>query len=183
MGRHMHVDLVKADGEQFRAHVRRNVAAIDHATRNIDPDQLRMHLCWGNYEGPHHHDVDLADILDLVLEARPNGIALEASNPRHQHEFRLFDDVDLPDGKLLIPGVIDSKSNYIEHPELVAQRLVRYAERVGRENVMAGTDCGFGTFAGNAFVVPQIMWAKFEAMAEGARLADRALAAPRAARA
>jgi 5-methyltetrahydropteroyltriglutamate--homocysteine methyltransferase len=139
---------------------------------------MRLHLCWGNYEGPHHRDVELRDILDIVLRARPNGISLEACNPRHEHEWAVFEDVRLPEGKLLIPGVVDSTNNYIEHPDLVAQRLVRYARVVGRENVLAGTDCGFGTFAGVSNVDPDIVWAKFEAMAEGARRASEQLGSP-----
>ena len=139
---------------------------------------MRMHLCWGNYEGPHHKDVPLRDIIDIVFTARPNAISLEACNPRHAHEWQVFEDVKLPDGKLLIPGVIDSTNNYIEHPELVAQRLVNYARLVGQENVMAGSDCGFGTAAGMATVDPKITWAKFAAMSEGARLATQALRVP-----
>ena len=136
---------------------------------------MRMHVCWGNYEGPHHHDVPLRDIIDLVLGARPAAISFEAANPRHAHEWKVFEDVELPDGKVLIPGVLDSTTNYVEHPELVAQRIVRYARLVGRENVIAGTDCGFATFAGSAAVDPDIAWAKLHAMAEGAALASKEL--------
>ncbi|HLH64372.1 MAG TPA: cobalamin-independent methionine synthase II family protein [Solirubrobacteraceae bacterium] len=161
--------------EQFRARARLHVEAINHATRDIPADQMRMHLCWGNYEGPHHHDVPLADIIDIVLEARPAAISFEAANPRHEHEWTVFEDVRLPEGKILIPGVIDSTTNYIEHPELVAQRLVRYAELVGRENVIAGSDCGFATFASFLVVDPAITWAKLGAMAEGARMASSKL--------
>lgn len=173
MGRHL--QFAGSDLEEFRRQARLNVEALNHATANIDPDQMRMHLCWGNYEGPHHMDVALHDIIDIVLAARPNAISLEACNPRHAHEWAVFEDVKLPDGKLLIPGVIDSTNNYVEHPELVAQRLVRYANLVGKENVMAGSDCGFGTFAGMSGVLPAITWAKFEAMAEGAKLASQSL--------
>lgn len=153
-----------------------NVEALNHALRDIPPDRARLHLCWGNYEGPHHRDVPLRDILPVVLRARPQAISLEGANPRHAHEWAVFRDVKLPDDKVLIPGVLDSTTNFIEHPELVAQRLVRYAEVVGRERVMAGSDCGFGTFArANPQVEPEIVWAKLAAMAEGARLASAML--------
>ena len=132
---------------EFRKVVAQRLEALDYATRDVPLDRLRMHLCWGNYEGPHHTDVPLADIIDLVLQARPMGLSLEGANPRHEHEWQLFEDVKLPDGKILIPGVLDSTTNCIEHPELVAQRICRYAGVVGRGNVIAGTDCGFGTFA------------------------------------
>ena len=147
-------------------------AAVRRVLRNIAPEQLRMHLCWGNYEGPHHCDVPLADVIDIVFRARPSAIALEAANPRHAHEWQLFETVKLPEGKMLIPGVIESKSNFVEHPELVAQRIGRYASLVGRENVMAGSDCGYGTWVGQAAVDPDVVWAKFAAMAEGARIAS-----------
>src|SRR5262249_12287848 len=146
-----------------------------HAPAGIAPDQRGIPLCWGNYEGPHHKDVALKDIIDVVFQARPNGISVEACNPRHEHEWQLFEDMKLPDGKVLIPGVIDSTNNYIEHPELVAQRLTRYARLVGQENVMAGSDCGFQTGAGMSLVDPKIAWAKFQTMAEGARLASEHL--------
>jgi 5-methyltetrahydropteroyltriglutamate--homocysteine methyltransferase len=161
--------------EEFRGMVTQRLQAIDYATRDIPPDRLRVHLCWGNYEGPHNTDIPLADIIDLVLAARPAAISFEGANPRHEHEWKIFEDIALPDGKILIPGVLDSTTNYIEHPELVAQRLVRYASLVGRENVIAGTDCGFATFAAVMPVDPRITWAKFAAMAEGARLATREL--------
>ena len=135
MGRHIqHADLSLAE---WRKKAQLHVEALDHAVANISPEQLRMHLCWGNYEGPHHCDVPLADVIDIVFRARPSAIAIEAANPRHAHEWKLFETLKLPDGKLLIPGVIESKSNFIEHPELVAQRIGRYAKLVGRENVIA----------------------------------------------
>ena len=161
--------------EDFRARARVNVEAINHATRDIPPDTMRMHVCWGNYEGPHHHDVALRDIIDVVFEARPAAILFEAANPRHEHEWTVFEDVKLPEGKVLIPGVLDSTTNFIEHPELVAQRLVRYGKLVGPENLMAGSDCGFATFASYLSVHPPITWAKLHAMADGAALASKEL--------
>jgi 5-methyltetrahydropteroyltriglutamate--homocysteine methyltransferase len=171
MGRHIqYADLTVAE---FRKKAQLHVEALNHALRNIPPEQLRMHLCWGNYEGPHHCDVPLADVIDIVFSARPTAIALEAANPRHAHEWKLFETVKLPEGKILIPGVIESKSNFVEHPELVAQRIGRYANLVGRENVIAGSDCGYGTWVGQAAVDPDVVWAKMAAMAEGARIASR----------
>jgi len=170
MGRHIqHADLSLPE---WRKKAALHVEVLNHALRNIAPTQLRMHLCWGNYEGPHHCDVPLADVIDIVFRARPSAIALEAANPRHAHEWQLFESVKLPEGKMLIPGVIESKSNFVEHPELVAQRIGRYANLVGRENVMAGSDCGYGTWVGQAAVDPDVVWAKFAAMAEGARIAS-----------
>jgi 5-methyltetrahydropteroyltriglutamate--homocysteine methyltransferase len=171
MGRHIqYADLNLSD---FRKRAQLHIEALDHAVANIRAEQLRMHLCWGNYEGPHHRDVPLADIIDIVLKAKPVAISLEAANPRHAHEWALFETVKLPDGKVLIPGVIESKSNFVEHPELIAQRIGRYAKLVGRENVIAGSDCGYGTWVGQAAVDPDVVFAKFKAMAEGAALASR----------
>jgi 5-methyltetrahydropteroyltriglutamate--homocysteine methyltransferase len=136
---------------------------------------VRYHICWGNYEGPHTHDVPLKDIVDLVLGVRAGAYSVEAANPRHAHEWRVWEEVKLPPGKVLIPGVIDSTTNFVEHPELVAERIERYATLVGPENVIAGTDCGFGTSAGRTQVHPQIVWAKLEALAEGAGLASKRL--------
>jgi 5-methyltetrahydropteroyltriglutamate--homocysteine methyltransferase len=171
MGRHIqHADL---SIPEWRKKAQLHVEALDHAVANIPREQLRMHLCWGNYEGPHHCDVALTDVIDIVLRARPMAIALEAANPRHAHEWKVWETVKLPEGKILIPGVIESKSNFIEHPELVAQRIGRYANLVGRENVIAGSDCGFGTWVGQAAVDPDVVWAKMAAMAEGARIASR----------
>jgi 5-methyltetrahydropteroyltriglutamate--homocysteine methyltransferase len=174
MGRHLAFpDLSNAEFVKIAA---ANVEALNHALRDIPADRLRMHLCWGNYEGPHHRDIPLREILGVVLKARPQALSLEGANPRHEHEWVVFREMKLPDDKLIIPGVLDSTTNFIEHPELVAQRLVRYAEVVGRERVMAGTDCGFGTFARSASgVEPEIAWAKLRAMAEGARLASTLL--------
>jgi 5-methyltetrahydropteroyltriglutamate--homocysteine methyltransferase len=167
--------ILEGSLEDFRERAKVNVEAINHATRDIPPDAMRMHLCWGNYEGPHHKDVALRDILDIVFEARPSAISFEAANPRHEHEWTVFEDVKLPEGKVLIPGVLDSTTNYIEHPELVAQRITRYAKLVGPENVMAGSDCGFATFASFLTVDPGITWAKLRAMADGAARASKEL--------
>jgi 5-methyltetrahydropteroyltriglutamate--homocysteine methyltransferase len=171
MGRH--IQFAGLSLQEFRKMAGLHVEALNHALANLPPEQIRLHLCWGNYEGPHHYDVALADILDIVLRARPNGISFEAANPRHAHEWKLFERAKLPQDKVLIPGVIESKTNYIEHPEVVAQRIERYAKLVGRERVIAGTDCGFGTWVGQASVDPGIVWAKLASLAEGARLASR----------
>src|SRR5438034_3606390 len=173
MGRHIQYAALSV--EEFRAAARRHIEALNLALANVPAEQARLHLCWGNYEGPHHYDVPLADILDVVFTAKPAGISFEAANPRHAHEWRVFERVTLPAGKVIIPGVIDSTTNFIEHPELVAERITKYATLVGREHVLAGSDCGFGTWVGQAAVDPDIVWAKLAAMAEGARLASRAL--------
>jgi len=159
----------------FRKQVVMRLELIDHATQDISPERLRMHLCWGNYEGPHHHDLPLTNIIDLVLRARPAAICLEAANPRHEHEWTVFADVRLPEGKILIPGVLDTTTNYIEHPELVAQRISRFAEVIGRQRVIAGSDCGFATFAARPLVDPRIAWAKLAVLVDGARLASERL--------
>jgi 5-methyltetrahydropteroyltriglutamate--homocysteine methyltransferase len=173
MGRH--IQFADATLDEFRKKAELHVEALNSAVAGIPPDRMRLHLCWGNYEGPHHRDVPLRDIIDIVLKARPAAISFEAANPRHAHEWKVFHEFTLPPGKVLIPGVLDSCTNYIEHPELVAERLCRFAEIVGRENVIAGTDCGFATFAGSDTVDPQITWAKLQAMTEGARLASQIL--------
>jgi 5-methyltetrahydropteroyltriglutamate--homocysteine methyltransferase len=160
---------------EFRKRVAMRLEALDHATRDIPPDRLRLHMCWGNGEWPHHTDVPLGDLIDVVLRARPAGVSFVAANPRHEHEWKVFEDVKLPEGKVIIPGVIDSTTNFIEHPELVAQRLVRYADLVGRTNVIAGSDCGFATFAEIHIVDPRITWAKLASMAEGAKRASEHL--------
>jgi len=171
MGRH--IQYAKLSLGKFRAKARLHIEALNHAVQNIPADQMRLHLCWGNYEGPHHCDVPLQDIIETVFLAKPDGLSFEAANPRHAHEWTVFENVKLPDGKLLIPGVIESKTNFIEHPELIAQRIGRFAKLVGRENVIAGSDCGYGTWVGQAAVDPRIVWAKFVSLAEGARLASR----------
>jgi 5-methyltetrahydropteroyltriglutamate--homocysteine methyltransferase len=170
MGRH--IQYANLDLKEFRKRAQLHVEALNHALGEARPEQLRLHLCWGNYEGPHHCDVPLEDIIDIVFRARPAGIALEAANPRHAHEWAVFERVKLPDDKVLIPGVIESKANFIEHPELIAQRISRYANLVGRENVIAGSDCGYGTWVGQAAVDPAVVWEKMKAMSEGARIAS-----------
>jgi len=158
--------------ENFRRQMELNVEVLNHALANIPADAARIHICWGNGEMPRTSDVELKDIIDIVLKAKPAGLMLMASNGRHAHEWKVFQDTKLPDGKYVIPGVLDSTTNVVEHPEVVADRLIRYAEVVGRDNVMAGTDCGFGTIAGMDVVVPTVTWAKFRSQAEGARIAS-----------
>jgi len=150
----------------------RNIAALNHATASIPPERMRIHICWGNYEGPHTHDIPLAKVFDTAMRARPQALLFEAANPRHAHEWEDLREKKIPDDKVLIPGLIDSTSNFVEHPRLIAQRICHYADIVGRERVIAGTDCGFATFAGqqNA-VVPSVVWSKLAALAEGARIA------------
>ena len=174
MGRHLRFpDL---SNQEFLKIAESNIEVLNHALADIPPDSVRMHLCWGNYEGPHHRDIPLEEIIGVVLKARPQAFSFEGANPRHEHEWEVFQSVKIPDDKIIIPGVVDSTTNYIEHPRLVAQRIVRYAELVGKENVIAGSDCGFGTFARSNYTVePEIVWAKFRAMAEGARLASEQL--------
>jgi 5-methyltetrahydropteroyltriglutamate--homocysteine methyltransferase len=173
MGRHL--AFADADEAEFLKVVRRNVEALNMAVENIPATEMRMHLCWGNYAGPHHRDIPLHRIIEIVLEAKPAYVLLEGANPRHEHEWSVFADVPLPGGKVLVPGVIDSTSNYIEHPELVAQRLCRYADVVGRERVMAGSDCGFSTFSGYPTVHPELVWPKLESLVAGAALASERL--------
>ncbi len=164
----MHPDL---DVAAFRQLAEVRIDALNHALRGIPPDRVRMHVCWGSYHGPHANDIPLREIVDLVLKVRAEGYSLEASNPRHEHEWQVWQDVKLPAGKVLIPGLVSHASDFVEHPELVAQRLERFARLVGRENVIAGTDCGLGGRVGH----PEIVWAKLQALAEGARLATRRL--------
>jgi 5-methyltetrahydropteroyltriglutamate--homocysteine methyltransferase len=171
MGRH--IQYANLSLPEFRKRAQLHVEALNHAVANIPAEQLRLHMCWGNYEGPHHRDVPFADVIDIVFAAKPVAISFEAANPRHAHEWTMFEKVKLPDGKVLIPGVIESKSNFIEHPELIAQRIAHYARLVGAENVIAGSDCGFGTWVGQAAVDPDVVFAKLAAMAEGARIASK----------
>lgn len=161
--------------EEFKGVVAQHIEVLNAALEGLPPERMRLHLCWGNYEGPHHYDIPLQEIVNLVLRARPMGISFEGANPRHAHEWKVWRQVRLPDDKVLIPGVIDSTTNFIEHPELVAERIVRYAEVVGKERVIAGTDCGFGTSAWGRKVEGKIAWAKLRALVEGAQLASAEL--------
>lgn len=170
-----HFNYAKLDDAAFLKIIARNVEALNHAARNIAPDKMRMHLCWGNYEGPHHRDIALERIIDVIFRAKPRMLSIEGANPRHAHEWAVFAHKKLPEDKVLAPGVIDSTSNFIEHPELVAQRLENYANLVGRERVIASSDCGFATFNVTPTVFPDIVWKKLEAMAEGARIASQRL--------
>ena len=173
MGRHW--EFADATLEDFRANIELHVDALNRGLEGIDPERVRVHVCWGNYAGPHHRDVALRDILDVVYRVDANGISIEGANPRHAHEWKVFEELPPPAGKYLIPGVIESCTNYIEHPEAVAQRILRYAGAVGRENVIAGTDCGFSTFAGWSAVAPGVAYAKLASLAEGARIASAEL--------
>ena len=151
------------------------IEAMNAATRGLPPEKVRLHLCWGNYAGPHHHDVELKQIIDPVLKTQAGAIYFEAANPRHAHEWEVWEQVKIPDGKTLIPGVIDTLTNHVEHPRLVAQRIETYARIAGRENVIAGTDCGFGTFVGWSGCDPQVAWLKLKALADGAEIASKRL--------
>jgi 5-methyltetrahydropteroyltriglutamate--homocysteine methyltransferase len=157
--------------EEFRREVALSIEAVNHATSALAPEAMRLHVCWGNYESPHTTDVPLADLIDLISTVRPAGISVEGANPRHEYEWEVFESFDLPGEKYLIPGVIDSTSNFVEHPRLIAQRLRRYIDVLGVERVMAGTDCGFDTFIGRDRVSASVVWAKLRAAVEGARLA------------
>jgi 5-methyltetrahydropteroyltriglutamate--homocysteine methyltransferase len=161
--------------EQFENLAAQHIEVLNHALRNVPADRARMHVCWGNYEGPHHHDVPMQRLLPIVLKAKPQALLFEAANPRHAHEWSVFQNTRIPDDKILIPGVLATTTNYIEHPLLVAERIERFAGIVGRERVIAGTDCGFGTFAGFGPVEPDIAYLKLAAMVEGARLASHRL--------
>jgi 5-methyltetrahydropteroyltriglutamate--homocysteine methyltransferase len=156
---------------EYRKFAALRIEALNHALSDIAPERVRFHVCWGSYHGPHKYDLLLREFVDLILAVRAQGYSIEASNPRHEHEWRVWEDVRLPEGKILIPGVVGHASDFVEHPELVAERLIKYARLVGRERVIAGTDCGLGPRVGH----PKIAWAKFEALVEGARLATRSL--------
>ena len=177
MGRH--IRFRDASDDEFMTAAEQQVEALNHALRNVPADRVRMHICWGNYEGPHHHDIELKRIIGLVCKAKPATILFEGANPRHAHEWEVWEDAQkkgqLPDNKILCPGVLDSVNNFIEHPRLIAQRLLTYANIVGRERVMAGTDCGFGTFAGYGAIHPSIGFAKLKSMSEGAAMASKEL--------
>ncbi len=165
-------DLSEADFLKRAAH---HVEVLNHAVRNIPADMMRLHICWGNYEGPHDHDIELRKVAPILLKAKPMAFLVEGANPRHEHEWSQWRDVKLPDDKVLIPGVIDTSTNYVEHPELVAERIQRYASVIGRERVIAGTDCGFGTFVGYGKIDPAIGFKKLRSLAEGAALASKRL--------
>ncbi len=170
LGRHM---MFKDNtDEEYEDLASLHVEMLNHATRNIPPEMMRLHVCWGNYEGPHHCDAPMSMVLPIAMKARPQALLFEASNPRHAHEWTTFQDANIPDDKILVPGVLDSTTNFVEHPELVAERICRFADIVGCERVMAGTDCGFSTFAGFGAVDQDIVYAKLNAMVEGARLAS-----------
>jgi 5-methyltetrahydropteroyltriglutamate--homocysteine methyltransferase len=173
MGRHTRFKNLSE--EEFLRHAELQVEALNHALANVPADRVRLHVCWGNYEGSHVHDMPCTKIFPIVLKAKPAAFLIEAANPRHEHEWEVWTTIKLPQDKVLVPGVIASSSNYVEHPELVAQRIVRYANVVGRERVIAGSDCGFGTFAGFGAVYPAFCWMKLRALSEGAKLASRKL--------
>ncbi|MBN9146044.1 MULTISPECIES: cobalamin-independent methionine synthase II family protein [unclassified Novosphingobium] len=173
MSRHTgYQDLSEAE---FLKVAEENVAALNAATANIPPERMRMHICWGNYEGPHDHDIPLERVVDIILKARPATILFEAANPRHEHEWKVWADAKIPDHKILAPGLIDTCSNYVEHPELIAQRIERFAGIVGAERVVASTDCGFGTFAGYGKIDPDVTWKKLRSLREGADIAGARL--------
>jgi 5-methyltetrahydropteroyltriglutamate--homocysteine methyltransferase len=173
MGRH--TMYKERSVEDYLRMAERHVEVLNHALRNIPADRLRLHMCWGNYEGPHHHDIPMEQLLPVIVKVNAQALLFEAANPRHAHEWTVFRDIKLPDDKVLVPGVLDSTTNYIEHPLLVAERLCRFADIVGRERVIAGTDCGFSTFAGFGPVEPEIVYMKLGAMVEGARIASQRL--------
>ena len=170
-----HTAYANLELADLRKRLEMNIEALNHGVRNIPAEQLRMHLCWGNYPGPHHKDIPMADIIDLVWSAKPRTVLFEAANPRHAHEWTLFENIKMPDDKVICPGVIECQSNYIEHPELVAQRIERYANLVGRERVMAGVDCGFSIHVGMQGIDPDVAWAKLAALAQGAEIATSRL--------
>ncbi|MBV9282103.1 MAG: cobalamin-independent methionine synthase II family protein [Chloroflexi bacterium] len=173
MGRH--IQFRDASDEEFLRNAEMQVEALNYALADVPAGSVRMHLCWGNYEGPHTHDIPLQRVLPVVLKAKPAAIAFEASNPRHAHEWMAWREADIPEDKVLIPGVLDSVSNFVEHPQLVANRILQFTAIVGRERVIAGTDCGFGTFAGFGKIHPDICYAKLTSLAEGAALASEQL--------
>jgi len=173
MGRHTRFKTLT--DEEFLRNAEMQVEALNHALANVPADRVRLHVCWGNYEGSHVHDMDCHKIFPIAIKVKPMALLVEGSNPRHEHEYQAWKDIKLPDDKVLVPGVIASSSNYVEHPEVVAMRLMNYANVVGRERVIAGTDCGFGTFAGFGAVYPAFCWMKMKALAEGAAIASKKL--------
>jgi len=170
-----HTQFAHLSLREFRDIAAMHVEVLNYAVADIAPDRMRIHVCWASTGGPHHRDLPLRDIADVVIKARPAGLVIAGANPRHEHEWKVWKDVKLPASKVLVAGVIDSTTNFIEHPELVAERIERYASVVGRENVIAGVDCGFGTFAGRVQVDTNIVWHKLRSLVEGAALASRAL--------
>jgi 5-methyltetrahydropteroyltriglutamate--homocysteine methyltransferase len=172
---HAHVSMGNDQPRDIRKYVPAAVEAMNHALRGLPPEKIRLHVCWGNYAGPHHLDIELREIIEPLLKINASFIYVEAANPRHAHEWEVWQEVKLPDGKALIPGVIDSVTNHVEHPRLVAQRIERFAEVVGKENVIAGTDCGFGTYVGMSACDPEVAWLKLESLVEGAKIASRNL--------
>lgn len=170
-----HTRYAAASIDEFRKQVQQNIEVLNYTLNGISPDRIRIHVCWGNYPGPHHRDVPLKDIIDLLFTIQGDALSIEAANPRHEHEWKVFEHMALPEGKILIPGVIDTCSTYVEHPDVIAQRLLRFAQVVGRENVIAGTDCGFGTFLGTSIIAPSVAWDKLRSLAEGARIATEEL--------
>jgi 5-methyltetrahydropteroyltriglutamate--homocysteine methyltransferase len=170
-----HTSFQDLDEADFLKRAALHVEVLNHALRNVPADRCRIHICWGNYEGPHDHDIDFAKVAPILVKAKPMALVVEAANPRHAHEWRVWQEVTLPDDKILIPGVLDTSTNYVEHPELIAERLCRFADLVGRERVIAGSDCGFGTFAGYGKLDPDISFKKLRAMVEGAALASKRL--------
>jgi 5-methyltetrahydropteroyltriglutamate--homocysteine methyltransferase len=170
-----HTGFQELGEAEFLERAEYQVDALNRAVADIPAERMRMHICWGNYEGPHDHDIPLASILGIVLKAKPSAIVFEAANPRHRHEWTVWRDARIPEGKILVPGCIDSTYNYVEHPELVAQQICQFADIVGRERVVAGTDCGFGSFVGTGRVAPDIAYKKLAALVEGAAIASRRL--------
>ena len=170
-----HTGFQSLSEPEFLKRAAQQVEVMNHALRNIPRERLRMHVCWGNYEGPHDHDIALEKVLPIVLKAKPSQILFEASNPRHAHEWVVWRDAKLPEDKILVPGLLTSTSNYVEHPELIAQRIGQFADIVGRDRVIAGTDCGFGTFAGVGKMDAEISWRKLASLAQGAARASKRL--------
>jgi 5-methyltetrahydropteroyltriglutamate--homocysteine methyltransferase len=170
-----HTSFQDLDETDFLKRAAFHVEVLNHALRNVPADRTRIHICWGNYEGPHDHDIPFAKVAPILVKAKPQALVVEAANPRHAHEWNVWQDVTLPDDKILIPGVLDTSTNYVEHPELVAERICRFADIVGRERVIAGSDCGFGTFAGYGKLDPDISFKKLAAMAQGAEIASKRL--------
>ncbi len=170
-----HTSFQELNEADFLKRAAFHVEALNHALRNVPADRARIHICWGNYEGPHDHDIAFAKVAPILVKAKPQALVVEAANPRHAHEWNVWRETKLPDDKILIPGVLDTSTNYVEHPELVAERICRFADIVGRERVIAGSDCGFGTFAGYGKLDPDISFKKLAAMAQGAEIASKRL--------